>query len=168
MGEIRVFFAKSSDKSDVYRLLETAVQQVYGISMPTLQKDENGKPYFLDRGDIHFSLSHSGEYVMCAISDSPVGCDVQKYQEISDKVQKRIFTDKELEFSDPLSLWGLKESFIKLHGKLDREYKNMEFLKCEDVFRGPDNTFGVLINEIQGYAAAICAYNRDNVKVLML
>lgn len=168
MGEIKVFFEKSSNRSDVYKLLETAFEKIYGTLMPSLQKNENGKPYFPERPDIYFSLSHSGEYVMCAISDSPVGCDIQKYQKISDKMQKRVFTEKELENSNSLALWTLKESFVKLCGELDREYKDMEFLKREDAFYGPDNTYGVLINEISGYTAAICAYNVENVKVLML
>ena len=41
-----------------------------------LSKD-NGRPYFKGHEDIFFSLSHSGERVMCAISDEPIGCDVQ-------------------------------------------------------------------------------------------
>ena len=37
---------------------------------------ENGKPYFKNDLDFHFSLSHSGERAMCAVSDEPIGCDV--------------------------------------------------------------------------------------------
>ena len=38
---------------------------------------ENGKPYFKNDLDFHFSLSHSGERAMCAVSDEPIGCDVE-------------------------------------------------------------------------------------------
>ena len=38
---------------------------------------ENGKPYFKNDLYFHFSLSHSGERAMCAVSDEPIGCDVE-------------------------------------------------------------------------------------------
>jgi len=41
-----------------------------------LSKD-NGRPYFKGHEEVFFSLSHSGERVMCAISSQPIGCDVQ-------------------------------------------------------------------------------------------
>ena len=45
-------------------------------SMQVLTKD-NGRPYFKDHEEIYFSLSHSGERAMCAVSSRPIGCDVQ-------------------------------------------------------------------------------------------
>lgn len=36
-----------------------------------------GKPYLPELPNLHFSLSHSGEYVVCAISDKPVGVDIE-------------------------------------------------------------------------------------------
>ena len=168
MYEIHVFFAVSYERSDVYKLLESAVRQVYGIPMPKLTKDENGKPYFPDREDIHFSLSHSGKYIMCAVSDSPVGVDIQKEQKISDRTKKRIFTEKELENADPISLWCVKEGFIKLKGKLDRDYKEIEFIRHNDVFCGPEDTCGVILKEIAGYTAAVCSDKLRSIDVLVL
>ncbi len=39
--------------------------------------EESGKPFFKNDPDFHFSLSHSHERAMCAVSDNPIGCDVQ-------------------------------------------------------------------------------------------
>ena len=39
--------------------------------------NESGKPYFKNDKDFHFSLSHSQERAMCAVSDEPIGCDVE-------------------------------------------------------------------------------------------
>ena len=168
MADIHVFFRKSKNREDVYKLLACAVESIFGIQMPKVVKDENGKPYFPERPDIHFSLSHSGEYVMCAVSDSPVGADIQKNQKISEKMQKRVFTENELECASALSLWCLKESFIKLKGKTDRPYNEMEFIRSDNTFCGPDGTFGMVIDEISSYTAAICANKLEEVKVLML
>ena len=38
---------------------------------------ENGKPFFKNDLDFHFCLSHSGDRAMCAVSDEPIGCDVE-------------------------------------------------------------------------------------------
>lgn len=54
-------------------------------SLLELCHKDNGRPYFKERPDIFFSLSHSEERVMCAISDQPIGCDVEIIKEDSDK-----------------------------------------------------------------------------------
>lgn len=90
--------------------------------------NENGKPCFYNNDSIHFNLSHSGKYVMCAISDKPVGCDVEKIESISLKVAEKFFSSKET--ADILSCkdinqqkdlffryWTLKESYLKAIGK---------------------------------------------------
>jgi phosphopantetheinyl transferase len=38
---------------------------------------ENGRPFFENNTDFHFCLSHSGDRAMCAVSDEPIGCDVE-------------------------------------------------------------------------------------------
>lgn len=41
-------------------------------------RPENGKPYLPDYPDFHYNISHSGGIVVCAISNSPVGIDIQQ------------------------------------------------------------------------------------------
>ena len=70
---------------------------------------------------IDFNLSHSGDRVMCVISDRRVGCDVEKVKE-NNGVAKRFFTETEagLSADDPqmfTRIWTLKESFIKTTGE---------------------------------------------------
>jgi len=168
MADIHVFFRKSEDRSDVYKLLEQAFESVFKMSAPAVATDKNGKPYFPERADVHFSLSHSGKYVMCAISTDKVGADIQKSQAISDKMTTRVFTENELKTADSLSLWCLKESFIKLMGKLDRPYNEMEFLKNGRVFTGPDGVMGELVDTVVEYSAAVCFCEEANIIVSML
>lgn len=54
-------------------------------SLLELSHKDNGRPFFKERPDIYFSLSHSEERVMCSISDQPIGCDVEIIKEDSDK-----------------------------------------------------------------------------------
>ena len=61
------------------------------------QTTETGKPYFTGRPDIHFSLSHTKGAVMCAISGSEVGCDIERIDRRMDleSVAARILTEEE-------------------------------------------------------------------------
>ena len=87
---------------------------------------EYGKPYFPALPDFHFSLSHSGERVLCVVSPRPVGCDVEEPQRSHEKIAERFFhpsekawlrAQPEEERADAfLRLWTCKESFIKALG----------------------------------------------------
>ena len=88
---------------------------------------KHGKPYLPDFPDICFNLSHSGEYALCAVSDCPVGCDIEQIAEPELRVAERFFAPSEyallLTEQDPdkrrlffYRLWTLKESFLKATG----------------------------------------------------
>ncbi len=66
------------------------------------------KPFFRksngNRSDIYFSLSHSGKFIICAVSDENVGADIQEQRDADFlTLSKRLFdveiTDRE-EFYD--------------------------------------------------------------------
>ena len=85
---------------------------------------ESGKPYLPHHPDIHFNLSHSGAIAVCAVSDRPVGVDVEMLRSANWKVIRRFFHPKEILWlessSDPdrdfTRLWTHKESFLKMTG----------------------------------------------------
>lgn len=92
-----------------------------------LVKNEYGKPFLKDYPDFQFNVSHSGEWVVCAVHHLPVGIDVEQIQPMDMKIAQRFFSDQEycdlmernqaeqlLYFFD---LWTLKESYIKALGK---------------------------------------------------
>ena len=56
---------------------------------------EHGKPYAKDLA-VEFNISHSGDMVVCAIDDKPVGIDIEQIHPIDLTVAKRICTDEEL------------------------------------------------------------------------
>lgn len=96
---------------------------------------EHGKPDFDQKwleengfGEMHFSLSHSGDRVMCGISTAPIGCDVEIVKRRDMKIARRFFCEEEYE--DIMSqvdddakaesffrYWTLKESVIKCEGR---------------------------------------------------
>lgn len=88
-----------------------------------LSRNEYGKPFLKNRPDIHFSLSHSGTRVLCALSGEEVGCDIQIRKPGREAVARRFFTPEENAYlasqDSPeafFRLWCLKESFLKAVG----------------------------------------------------
>ena len=105
-------------------LLLLAALQELGGPMPPLEITcgEAGKPVLA--GGPAFSLSHSGERVLCALSDEAVGADLQQLRPYNPALVRRFFTaeegawlkaqrERDLAFS---LLWSLKESYVKLLG----------------------------------------------------
>jgi 4'-phosphopantetheinyl transferase len=81
-----------------------------------------------DYSNLHFNISHSGDYVVVAFSDCPVGIDIEKNKGNRLKVAQRFFTQQELNdlflFAEEqeqvdyfYQLWTLKESYMKAIGK---------------------------------------------------
>ena len=110
-------FIKQSIAAEL--LLERAVEGIYSRPLPIVC-GENGKPYFAD-GKLQFSISHSGDYVACALFEREIGLDIQIHRECDMKLAKRYFTSEEYEHLklNPDSfteIWTKKESYLKALG----------------------------------------------------
>lgn len=85
-----------------------------------------GKPFIKNQKEIYFNSSHSGKYVVCAISDENIGIDIQKLSRLHGNYFQKIFHPYELQvfFSKKgdeildyiYSIWGLKECYLKYLG----------------------------------------------------
>ena len=88
------------------------------LSREELLKNENGKPYFLNGP--YFNISHSGRYVLMAVSTSEIGVDIEEIKNKDMSSLVRIFNEAEAkmikEHSDFYYLWCAKESLIKCMG----------------------------------------------------
>ena len=95
-----------------------------------------GKPYLVSNPDVHFSLSHSGKYAVCVISDQNIGVDIENRQRklLSEgklekllAVARKSFSDREYQvFVNSsveeqieifLKFWTRKEAVSKACGK---------------------------------------------------
>ena len=61
----------------------------------TIAVGEYGKPYAVNL-DVEFNISHSGNMVVCAVSNKPVGIDVEQIRPIDLSVARRVCTEDEL------------------------------------------------------------------------
>lgn len=149
---------KPRASSDAYILLARVVETEYGCALPRIDRTANGKPFFPDRPDIHFSLSHTGTHVLCAVSDCPVGVDVELVRTVRDGVPERVCTGDELKLFDFHDLWVLKESYIKLHGGTLSWMSRIAFSRVGDRILTPDRcSFARLYSGIAGCRAAVCS-----------
>ena len=88
------------------------------LSREELLKNENGKPYFANGP--YFNISHSGKYVLMAVSTAEIGVDIEEIKSKDMSSLVRIFNEAEAkmikEHSDFYYLWCAKESLIKCMG----------------------------------------------------
>ncbi|MEG0370695.1 MAG: 4'-phosphopantetheinyl transferase superfamily protein, partial [Clostridium sp.] len=95
------------------------------LSKCNIMTKEHGKPYIQGK-NIHYNLSHSGEYVVCAISSNPVGIDIEKLRSININIVNRFYSEDEKTYIESLDkdkvldgffrIWSCKESYIKYNG----------------------------------------------------
>lgn len=108
------------------QLLAWSVRRHWGLApLPELTLWERGKPYFSHLPRRQFNLSHSGTLALCALSDRPVGVDIQVVRPAwRDSLMDRSCTpgerawlrsrqDRPEEFA---ALWAAKECLGKQSG----------------------------------------------------
>ena len=120
-----------------------------------IDHDENGKPFYNSSSGIHFNISHSGDWSVCAVSELPVGIDIEMVQPIDLSIAKDCFTENEIDrmtsFADKTkqldyfyTIWTIKESYLKATGSgffkspdsFGVEIKTNQILLTGDVERG--------------------------------
>lgn len=183
--EARVRFARLIRGADVQRSLlgELLSRYLIGSKLKIISREiefkvgPNGKPEFPENDTIHFNISHSGQWVACAISPIPVGVDVERIRSVKPGLAERFFTGKEFNMLQDLpeeeriekfiELWTLKESFLKTIGRgLTRNLNSFSVEPNGKLFRisGDDSSseYNLKLFEIDtGYRLAVCSTTTD-------
>lgn len=109
-------------------LVRYAARSAFGSEQIAVERTPEGKPYWKDREDCHFSLSHSGRWVAIAWGSSPVGIDVEQYRTDGniEGIAKRFFCPDEQAYLSCtegeernrcfFAIWTKKESYLKYLG----------------------------------------------------
>ena len=118
-----------------YQLLKQGLRETYGITEnPIFEYNEHGKPSIVGHPDIFFNLSHCKEAAVCAISDHPVGIDVESIREYRESLVRYTMNDAEIReiesAENPASafirFWTMKEATMKLVGTgINNDMKNV-------------------------------------------
>jgi 4'-phosphopantetheinyl transferase len=85
-----------------------------------------GKPFLKGFKNIHFNISHSGNWIIIVFNNNYIGVDVEKIEKIDYEIADRFFTPDEYNFLNSVpknrgdeiffELWTMKESYIKAKG----------------------------------------------------
>jgi len=107
-------------------LSQLEISRFTGFDMKYIDFTTNvyGKPFVRNIRGIHFNVSHSEFFVVCATSSKPVGIDIEVIRPINLKIANRFFTTDEIFYIMKnqnkhhfIEIWTKKESFVKLKGK---------------------------------------------------
>jgi 4'-phosphopantetheinyl transferase len=109
-----------------YLLLCEGLRREYGLTeKPVFGYGAHGKPFLLEHPEIHFSLSHCREAVLCVVSDRPVGADIESVREYHESLVRYTMNKDEVEQIlqakrpdiEFIRFWTMKEAVLKLSGE---------------------------------------------------
>lgn len=137
----------------------------------------NGKPAFPEEIDLHFNISHSGQWAVCALASIPVGVDVERMRRVNPGLAERFFSadevatlralPPEMQTAQFIQLWTLKESFLKAIGRgLTRNLNSFSIIQQGNMFEisGDDSVTDYrlkLYDLAPDYMLAVCAPSGD-------
>ncbi len=122
------------------QLLAKMYREHTGKSLPAIAVTPRGKPYFPE-SNIHFSISHTKQFVFCALSERPIGIDAEEAdRKIDLGLADKILSATERQFYDAaadkrltlLRFWVLKEAAAKCSGEGLRGYPNHTAFSPDD------------------------------------
>lgn len=125
-----------------FLLLRYGLKEEYGIKkLPEICVEKYGKPYIHDKS-VFFNISHCNNSILCSISKSETGADIQDYCENMLNLKSRILSENEimainqqkiLENQELTRFWTLKESYGKYYGfGLGYDFSKADFSAIEN------------------------------------
>lgn len=144
------------EMSDAAHALVRYALALRGVSGAQIIRPRGGKPY-LAAGRPFFSVSHSRGRVLAAVSDFPVGVDIERVRDFSPQLAARLFSESERRDFSFFEAWTLRESVYKLTGRGELRSMRMERRGGEVVTPFPGvrcRTYSV----VGGFFASCAAY----------
>ena len=110
---------------DAHQAALALLEKLCGSPLPEIRRTKLGKPFFADC-PLHFSISHTKNYVFVAVSDRPIGIDAEETdRDIDLRLAKKILSANEFSQFEKaedqrialLKFWVLKEAAGKCAGE---------------------------------------------------
>ncbi len=105
-----VLCGRREEREAAYRLLAYGLEREAG-AVPRLERAPGGKPFFPERPDLQFNLSHSRGAAVCALHSQSVGVDVERLRPAPRRLARG------MEDEAFFRLWTAKEATIKRQGR---------------------------------------------------
>lgn len=142
-------------------LARQMLSEVTGIARSALKllRDNRGKPY-LEGSELHFNLSHAGDFAACAVDSAPVGIDIEVPRAVRPELCRKVCCSEEMAFVHPegkfssahfLQLWTAKEAYLKKSGLgILGDLRSLCLVK-EGALAYPEPTRGLFLAEERYY-----------------
>lgn len=127
-------------------------------------RGENGKP--LTRLSPFFNCSHSGDHVVCAVSEKEIGVDLERIRPVHERMERTLSEAERCWLAALpqaqraeafLRLWTLKESWIKCRGGRLMEFRQVEFvLQGDKLLSAPAGFTFSFPPAPAGYVLTVC------------
>lgn len=145
----------------------------YGLRVPReILRPTGAKPRFSD-SEICFSLSHSGEYWVCALGNTELGVDIQRYQRCkAPQIARRFFHPNEalwLKDRDEaafFAVWTAKESYVKFTGEgITDDFSSFSVVDGKGGF-GVGGTVLRHLPFLENYALCLCTAEEAETEIV--
>lgn len=146
-----------------FLMLEELLRERFNLKCcPEFSYATNGKPFLKEYPSIHFNISHCCRGIACAVSDNPIGIDIEVIQYDEDLVSV-VFNSEERDIIEKYDesdvkfteLWTRKESYLKLTGEgISDNLKNA--LSTADGV-----SFKTEVNRSAGYVLSVASISED-------
>lgn len=135
-----------------------------------IKEGEHGKPYIDGYSEWQFNISHTLGMIAVAVSEKPIGIDIEKIQKQDLRIAERFFTSPECNYineaeSDAeknkrlLEVWTKKEAYIKFTGEgMSRPISSF------NVFDIPAKNQTIFLDE---YILSVCCSNQADSKLVI-
>jgi 4'-phosphopantetheinyl transferase len=152
-------------------MIRALAREICGMPAPEIQLTEYGKPFIRGADGFHFNISHSGDRVVLAVNDTPIGIDIERIVPIEWRELSKFFSQKEREMlrndTDPLKcfyrIWTVREAFSKAVGKglplFEEEEADICFSCGTVAYQGRKLFFDC--QEKDGYCLSVCGSTAD-------
>lgn len=122
-----------------------------------IKKNKYGKPYLVDYNFVHFNVTHTKDMIVGAISDNPIGIDIERIKPFNKRIAEKFFTENEQNYIfhkkdnqdiRSLEVWTRKEAYVKWKGMgLEIPFDTFDVLRDDRI----STTF------IKEYVFSICS-----------
>ncbi len=159
------------------KLYKTKNERIYEkvkalLNVSEIKRTQNGKPYS-DKGEAHFSITHTDSAALIAVSDSPVGIDAENITERRYNAVLKRFTPREQAQINGLTAflknWVVKEAYIKmLGGTLAHDLKRLEYADEQLFCDGKKVRCAVITAVCDGIIYAVCSATEQKTDRIIL
>lgn len=144
-----------------YLMLSSLLKDTFGVESFRVETGEYGKPYLADYPHIHFNISHCKNAIAVAVSDRPVGIDVESLRSFSEGLLDKTMNSRE---KSEILLSRIPEQTFSMYWTRKEAVFKLQGTGITDNLHGilTDKTMtDTIVNHEKGYAASVAVFSED-------